>query len=991
MNRSKNDNSKFFLVFHLLLAALMLLLTPAVFSQKYYFQNYNVEQGLVQSQAQGISQDEFGYIWIATLGGISRFDGFSFRNYDKNDGLSSLICFELQLLHHNLYVSTQSGLQVFDGRLFKEQAGSRAMPGFLQQMMFASDEFFCRANNQLFRKTGDEFKSVDAFIGENVTALSADSDERLLVAVWKKGIFRKEGKGWKLLIPMVDPQEAVKDIICTAGNELVLLLNNSVVRYSGGVRTTLVATGMIKSVFTTIATDRRGRIWLGTTKGCYIIQEGDDPEYVGEKAGLTDNAVSDILPDREGNLWFATDGDGIYMLNNASLYTLSAANGMKGHVVMGLATGMQDTWLGTSDGGLQKYRNGQFAAIQIPSLNPEAQKSNSLLMDADGNLWVGTQGGGLWVKEKSGFREIKKESGQSFHEVISIYETTDRKIWICTSDGVYFFENGLMKKARGIDQPCFTILESSPGNMLVASTAGLFLLSAKKGAALINLPGKAPGVVNCIKRWNRYFVLGTEDAGLVCWKPETNERIDFTMKEGLSSNFIFSIYAGDSSCLYVGTGHGISRIEWNPGKSTRIKNYSASGNPFGPECNLNAVQRAPDGKLWFGTTKGIIVYDPNDTLQTHAAPSIYLTGIRLFSRELPSGTQDSTYAWVPLPRRLSMAPRQNQLSFAFTALWYSHPSAVKYWYKLQGADTGYTLLTTNREVVFSNLPPGSYRFQAYAETEDGTVSSNRIDYPFEIRAPFFQQTWFRVLVIVILLAIGAGIQYIRAFIKSRREKMIDQIRKEEQQRIQERTSEDLHDDLGNKITRITVLTDVLKNKLEPQEPSNRKLLEEIRSNAASLYLGTKDIIWSLTPGNDSLYAVLERCQLFASHLFEETGIDFRLTGLREYWKEIPLPVEINRNLMMIVKEALNNTLKHSGASLSCIVVEKLSESRIRLSICDNGVGIMDPQKVHGNGLANIRKRTERIQGRLEMVNETPGGLILTIEFNIPLKAGVESL
>ena len=224
--------------------------------------------------------------------------------------------------------------------------------------------------------------------------------------------------------------------------------------------------------------------------------------------------------------------------------------------------------------------------------------------------------------------------------------------------------------------------------------------------------------------------------------------------------------------------------------------------------------------------------------------------------------------------------------------------------------------------------------------------------------------------------------------------MISQIRSQELLKIQQKTSEDLHDDLGNKITRISVLTDILQNKIDRSDTDNQKLLAQIKENVSALYLGTKDIIWSLMPGSDNLGGVLDRIQAFGIALFEDTGFEFNVRGQRDWHRKIKLPADTGRNLVLILKEALNNILKHSEGTKANVSIE-VSESSgspkfpipIDVTISDNGKGINRTSKAAGSGLENIRKRIERINGNFHIDSSAEKGTVLRISVKIPSNEG----
>src|SRR4030095_6632698 len=153
-------------------------------------------------------------------------------------------------------------------------------------------------------------------------------------------------------------------------------------------------------------------------------------------------------------------------------------------------------------------------------------------------------------------------------------------------------------------------------------------------------------------------------------------------------------------------------------------NYFSFNSLYGPECNLNAVQKTTGGKIWFGTTRGIIVYNPSDVAETKTAPLIYLKSVELFSKKINNNiAKDSMQVWSNIPYNMKLSHRENHLTFEFTGLYYANPSNIKYRCKLEGADTGYSNLITTPKIIYSNLLPGKYRFKAIAITDSGVVSS----------------------------------------------------------------------------------------------------------------------------------------------------------------------------------------------------------------------------------------------------------------------------
>ncbi|MGC4039008.1 MAG: two-component regulator propeller domain-containing protein [Chitinophagaceae bacterium] len=963
------------------------------YAQKYNFTNYNVEQGLAQSQAQDIVQDHNGFLWIATLGGVSRFDGVSFKNYSKADGLLSLLDFTIHPGNNGkIWIGTQDGIQCYSGRNFETLRFTDSIKPVQFTTIQESVEggVYCIAKNRLYQSfDGRNISRVKQFANYYTTVLSADRNKNIYAAVYKKGIYRLNDGQWTLSFDLNKfDSSMIVYRLCFTGENQYLLSNKGLFAIKNDSLLPVLSREKLQPEFICIEQDAKGRLWIGTTHGVLVINTGS-VEAIGASEGLTDNSVLRITKDREANLWFATDGGGIFKLTDNPLSCYNSAHGMKGNVVMSVVKEATDKiWIGTMDGGLQIFNGKKFTPVTIPGAGAEARKINALLLDSFKQLWIGTIGGGLWKMADGKFSEILVANGLHFKEIVAIYEDSQRQIWACTGSGVYYYEQGTMHKIQGIDQPCFTIYEQGKDSMLAGTSKGLWRILNKSIVKKVEISGDEAMTVNCILKWKNYFLLGTEDAGIIFWQPITGKSMHCSSRNGLTSDFIFSLFADGDNQIFAGTGHGISKIYLTADSSSfTVRNYSFFNNPYGPECNLNAVQKIERNKICFGTTRGLVIYNPDDSALTSKSPLVYLKNVSLFSNRLDSSlARDTFIAWQPIPVNLNLTHDQNQLTFEFTGLYFSNPLDIRYSYKLEGLDTSYSGPVSSPKVIYSNLPPGKFHFRVYAMTSEGVKSSNSVDFPFEILAPFYQRLWFKLLAVLSLIGSGVLIQYIRMRIKARRDSMIKTIRLEEQQKIQERTSEDLHDDLGNKITRISVLADVLQNKLPGGDNENQKLVTQIKENAQSLYLGTKDIIWSLTPGNDNMYDLLERCYAFGTSLFEETEIEFRSSKLTDELKNIRVSLTLSRNLVMIVKEALNNILKHAEAQCAEILVKDIHTTYLSISVIDDGKG-MNPGVITGNGLLNMKRRAERIDGQLLISQNNPHGTSITISLKIPLAEG----
>jgi signal transduction histidine kinase len=769
-----------------------------------------------------------------------------------------------------------------------------------------------------------------------------------------------------------------------------LATSAGVYRKDGANFTKILSGELLQSGITALAGDDADNIWVGTTHGAFRIDTLGRASHIDAGMGLTDHTITHIMMDRENNLWFATDADGIYRLAASPIERYDSSVGLNGNVVMGMAKDSRGRiWIGTTDGGLSKLENGAFQSVLLPSTRSESKRVNALYSDQSSTIWVGTLGSGLWRMDHNRFNPVLTDQGNELNEVFAISEDFEGTLWVTATSGLYYFEGNLLHPVSGIEGPGFSIFGFARDTLMVGTTSGLYRVIGKSLVTRIQPENIELHTVNCITRSGKYLVLGTEDDGIIFWDPRTATGKQCSGSDGLPSDFIYSLYPESDASLLAGTGKGVSRVRFQELEQRfRVSNLPSGGNRFGPECNLNSVLPVGTTQTWFGTTKGIYIYPSGSWKNDDTPPLVYLQSVEVLPEgKAKDGLTDTLSTWYAVPRSLRLPPTQNHVTFNFGGVFLSNPESLRYRYRLVGVDTGFSDPVDVTRIIYPNLNPGSYRFRAVAITDNQVASANEIDFPFVIESPVYQKNWFRIVLVAVLLLLGVAIEFFRSRMKHRRLRLNRQIRLDEQQQILERTSEDLHDDLGNKITRITVLTEVLQRKIGGTDTEKSKLVRQIRENAESLYLSTRDILWTLTPGQDTLFDILEKCRGMGAQLFADTEVDFRVEGITQDMKAIQVPLSIARNLNMIVKEAFTNILKHARADRAILSAGFTGNRTLLLVIGDNGVGYIQDGEYSGNGLKNMRKRIDRVGGTINFTNGKDGGFRVSLQIKIPHNEG----
>ena len=239
-------------------------------------------------------------------------------------------------------------------------------------------------------------------------------------------------------------------------------------------------------------------------------------------------------------------------------------------------------------------------------------------------------------------------------------------------------------------------------------------------------------------------------------------------------------------------------------------------------------------------------------------------------------------------------------------------------------------------------------------------------YPFTIKAPFYASWWFRLLSAAFIIGIIGFVIYWRNRIKTNRARWEQRLREEEQAIIRQKTAEDFHDEIGNKLTRINLLTTIAEGKLNHADKATQELLQQIKQHATSLYLGSKDIIWSLQPESDYLDEIITRIHTVIEDMLRNTDIKFqhKIINPEQLLLHKKMPVDYSRNLIMIFKELVNNAVKYAHAQHITFEVF-VHQVTIDFLFKDDGIGYDSSQEQSGNGLKNIKNRVARIHAQMD--------------------------
>jgi signal transduction histidine kinase/ligand-binding sensor domain-containing protein len=965
-----------------LLLILLLLKAFNVSAQKYNFINLNVENGLAQSQVTVFAQDKNNELLIGTYGGLSIFDGTNFVNYNKSNGLPQNLIKAISRDHqHIIWIGTNNGISRYDGKSFKTfYPSAKAEENIVDQI--ETDVYhnvWAFVSGALYRFDGKQFGEEHSL--DSITAITLDKSGKLWAVSRAKGIYVFNGKQWIKEIDFSgDRTLYIQKIVFgtysgtlyTYGNKGVLVADKGKLKSPEWIKA-LPAKGFLNKILE----DSKGNIWLSVTDGGAWVYNQQGWVHYTYQNGLTDDNVNTFYEDTEGNIWIGTNGSGIFRYTGSIFTYYDRASGLASPSVMSIAQNKKgDLFFASSSSGLYQLINGIPKRIEMPAF---ANRINSIVTDSSGMLWIGTDQAVLWNYDGRKAKIYEPSIKQSIFSISNLYYHANA-IWISSQAGLFRLHRDSLSGENVLRTQIYSTCNVGQDSLLVGTLKGAYIYRTDLHK-LIPKPLVENSTTLCFETDARNVYIGTDDKGVLVWNRNTKKFTAINHKVGLTCDYIYSLLKDRGGNIWVGTGCGIDKITFKEDGSFYIRSFGKSDGLLGVESNANASFEDREGYLWFGTTKGVFRYNPYVTAAKQQAPKVVLQSVKLFSKDLTEGKySDSTIPFTGLIWKPVLPPGQNHLTFTFKGIYLSNPEKIKYRYQLIGADKAYTE-TDQTTVVYPNLSPGEYLFKVWASDADGNWYNNAVTYSFTINAPYYTTWYFRLGLGLLLVAIFLGIVYLRNRQKELRRRWEERLREEEQALVRQKTAEDFHDEIGNKLTRINLLATIAESKLLQPPAEVKKILQQIQQNVTSLYNGSKDIIWSLQPDSDYLDEIVFRIRQNTADLLQDTALKFDYYQNPDMDMHIKLPIDYSRNIIMIFKEAVNNIVKHAAATHIIFSIKQM-DNNIVLGLQDDGKGF-DPQTVSkGNGMGNISNRAKRIGALLEVESNIDKGTRLTLSFTI---------
>ncbi len=962
----------------------------------YLIRNLDTEDGMPGQQVFYTHEDSSGFIWIANIDGLVRYDGLNLRVFNKGNKGGTFYEIYEDANGDFLIPSIGQGVYKFTGDTLLQYKDELPSPnGFVKTMVIT--------------KTGISYlglygTGLSIFDGDKVTKTYTEEDGLISTEIWKV-IEDKDGRIW-----------------IGTNDGLSILEGDTFTNFT-------TDNGLPYNTIRGLTEMKNGDIWIGTDKeGIAIFRDQIPFQNIHLKDGLS-GAFPQYFAEHpiDGSIWIAHHGNGLDRYHEGKIENLTEEDGLlsnyltyvgfseDGTAYVGHETGMsvltnkivkvidEDTpgidqpaittviqdgngtvWLGSDGNGFKYLSNRNWNTIEFPTEFTNGYAASSTI-DRNGDLWMSTQGTGVVkIVDTKVVMHITSDNGLLDDFARGLVVDPDNNIWIGTNVGI----SVVNQKGEVINE--FTEGNGLPNNftisMLADSKGRIWHGSYGGGISLIEnneitIYDTSNGlndsqVFSFLEHSNEGIYIGTNGSGITYF--DGNRMHYFGVEYGIPLGTISGMAEDKNGNLWCATGNGI--FSFNPSdlneildgtreKIEFIELTTEDGLPTKEmePANGKTVEKLKNGELIFASVKGVTVINPEKIdLNTNSFYS-YIDQFIVDEKSLD----------ISNLRKLN--PEDKKIEIGYSALNIRVPKKTKFRIKLDGIDEDWVYVENRTTAYYDYLPDGNYTFHVSAIGPDGQWSEKKASIDFTVLPPFYKTWWFIGLCLFGFAGLGAGGVQIRSNMK------LQALNREleTQQKIQkerERISRELHDNVGSQISNLITGIEISNLHLDENDQGKaKKLLKTLDEDARGAMTDLRETIWLLDKEKVEFGIFLEHLNGYLKRqkrYLRNLKVEVRSSVSPRF---ILNPTQ-SLNLTRIIQEALNNTNKYAEASFFIIECSQKNNS-VSISLKDNGVGMDTNTEIGtGNGLVNMRERAALMGATILITSRQNKGTSILLTF-----------
>lgn len=964
------------------------------------FETIGVDEGLSQNSVYGMYQDKRGFLWIGTADGLNRYDGKEIRKFKAR--LSTTEPYNANYIRgniaedkdENLWYYTENGLYMYNRSTDKiEKKYYPSQPGLNRvdfKVVFIDGEqrvwlFNPGAGIAFYSITTGEFKCFPSAVklgAQDFLPRDACRDgENIWYGVNRlDGFFRFNTRS--LTTDHFFRGEEISVIYFVSGGyykagPTTIYYYDSLTRNSEPLPIQIRKTDQPSVV--SLLEDHNKTIWIATRyEGLWHYDRATRQKVVFQNQvfnnnSLPTNNLTGLLMDSNKNLWVSTEGAGVCRLDTKpSLFKTSIVSQqqyLKANLFVRAIRedDNQNIWIASFQNPIYLLNLGTGEIKNHPKLKQLGiTDAGTIAFDSQKNIWIGHDkfiskvdaSGNLLARG-----EFHSPYALTFNKFL---ELSDGRMMVATSDGFMLISQA--GKKIELQQHIYGFsandIKESRDGILWVGTRNLgvrqFVKSGngyKQQQILFeNLDVKS---IHMDRRKPNLMWLAT-DQGLVRFDWVAKQQKVFAEADGMNSSYVYGILEDEQGRLWCSTNGGICCFD--KAKNTFV-NYTNKDGLQSNEFNSGAFHAGSSGNFYFGGVNGVNWLNPREMDVDSISATCAITGLSVSDKQMRDSLIRTQHIELPYFK--------NDISVRFSVFDFSKPAGNKVKYQLINWDKK-PQITYDLKAEYKNLLPGPYTLIFSASTTKNHWSKEQ-KFVITILPPFWQRWWFYALVTLFALAVISVI--FEYTIRQRYKMRIVELEKQNAlERERRRISMEMHDDIGANLTQITLMSEAAKHKVEKETS-----LDQIAETSRKVMNSMSEIIWSLNPDNKTFDQLMSYLRDQLHNLLESSGINYRI-DLPESG-DFLLNNASKRNIILLMKEAVNNAIKHAKAS-EISVEGKLNNNTFEVEIKDNGIGFNPGNGISGNGLKNMKDRASEIKCEMKIESQLAKGT--AVRFRIPL-------
>jgi len=796
-----------------------------------------------------------------------------------------------------------------------------------------------------------------------------------------------------------------------------------------------------------IEADTDNNIWIGTNNGLNVLTASkirtNDYSFINlsnkyyDKKSLLSDIVSTFLQGNEGRIYIGSRFGGvdiydkqIKQFNHLFLQPGSSKSLSHNNSTSIVENDKGEIFIGTDGGGIDIFSKDRKTVTPFSKYVTFGQLTNkkvlALTFDSKGRLFVGMWGGGIDVfdfksrikthfKKGDGIRDLTSDN------IFSLLADKHDNVWVGTfQSGVSRIEAALNKVVRfnniqtrdnNSNFSVNSLYEDKSSNIWMAiDPEGIYKFDYQTGKILgylsLQETQKTLGSISVLSAYEDSkgrFWIGTRGRGLYLYDRTKNKLIALNIKNEIVNDDVFGILEDENGAIWLSTNNGIFKfiVSGNTNNlSFTTRNFDVVDGLQANQFNLWSALKSRSGELFFGGVNGVNYFKPRDIVYNKRKPEVIFTGLSVFNILMRPNTKDSPLKTdISESKMIEFNSEQSLFSIEFVAMNFTQPQKNQYRCKLEGFETKWRNLGSERKVTYTNLDPGTYILKVVASNNDGLWNDKPATLTIVVLPPWWKETWFLLLMILFLVLFIVFIFRVRF---RRLEKHNAELEEKVTLRTEEITMQSANlETINNELTKSNAtknrlfsiiahdlrspfsgligITDYLKEYYHELDDSQRQeMILKIEKSTQNIYdLLSNLLLWSMTqkdalklyPEPVNLLLVIEQAILAL-----KGNIDEKHIKLGTDLSDITIVAD-NNQIQAIIRNLLSNAIKYSKEgdviSISC---RETSTEMVEIKVVDQGVGMSEEIKKH-------LFDSYQIQSQPGTNNEKGTGLGLTIVYD----------